>query len=142
MQLMQEVMQTEDLDSFVSSNIARFDQTFFSVLTANIQEATRQGQEKAAQQLGDLQSKILAIIEEKVPPEFKLLNVLLLAESTEQMKSMLAQNQALLTTQFMDLLERATADFESQGQTEIIERLRDIKTEADSLKASGSILMP
>jgi len=142
LQLLQEVMQADDLNTFVSNNIARFDQTFFSILAANIQEAAGQGQEKAAQQLGDLQSKLLAIIEERVPPEFKLLNILLLADSTEQMKSMLAQNQTLLTPQFIELLDRATADFESQGQTEIVKRLRSIKTEANSLKASGSILMP
>ena len=141
-QLLQEVLQASNLENFVSENLDRFDDTFFSVLAANAQGAAKQGQQKVAEQLAELQKRILTIIQEKVPPEFQLLNLLLVAESLEAIKTILAENRSLITAQFMDMLAEVKQDFAQQGQTQIVNRLDQIKQAADELRQGGIILTP
>jgi len=57
-------------------------------------------------------------------------------------KSSLEQNRALLTQQFMNLLEQAETDFTNQDQTQLLTRLKKIKEEATALKQSSTILIP
>ena len=140
--LIDTLLKAPDPEAFIKENIRSFDEPFFAVLAANVQEATQRGQQEVAQKLADLHQQIMAVIQEQIPPEFKLLNELLQLGDLDMIKGKLEENRALITDQFLDLIDRAKADFEGQGQAEVAQMLDQIKEAANSMKQGGIILTP
>ena len=140
--LMDAVLKAEDKRAFVEEHLREFDEGFFAILAANIQEAAKRGQDNVAETLTKLHQQIMAVIQEKIPPEFRFLNELLQLGDIDMIKGKLGENRALITDQFLALIDRAKEDFEGQGQTEIVALLEQIKVEANTLKQGGIILTP
>ncbi len=140
-QLLNELMQASDPKTLISEKIDQFDDTFFAILAANAQDAERQGQKDVAQKLINLQDQIMSIIQEKMPPEMRLLNQLLQVESPDLIKPTLEQNRTLITPQFMELLERVKASLESRGQQALLSLLMNIQAEAKDLQQDSSVIL-
>ena len=143
--LLNELMQAADAKTFIIENIDQFDDLFFSLLVANAQEAEKRGQKEVLQKLVNLQKQVVAVIQERFPPELRLLNQLLQLGSPDLIKPTLEQNRTSITPQFISLLEQVEADLDSRGQNQMRAMLRQIKTEAEAIKKGGRtspILIP
>jgi hypothetical protein len=139
--LLSELTQTSDPKSLISEKIDQFDDTFFAILIANAQDAEKRGQKDVAQKLMNLQDQIMSVIQEKMPPEMRLLNQLLQVESPDLIKPTLEQNRTLITPQFMELLQRVKASLESRGQQALLSLLLNIQTEAEALQQDSSVIL-
>lgn len=64
--LLREILQSGKPEKVLAKNIDQIDQTFFMVLSANIQEAQRQQQDEAAQALAALGDMAMAMLQEHV----------------------------------------------------------------------------
>lgn len=139
--LLNELMQASDPKALILEKIDQFDDIFFAILAANAQDAERQGQKDVAQKLINLQDQIMSVIQEKMPPEMRLLNHLLQVESPDLIKPTLEQNRTLITPQFMELLERVKASLESRGQQALLSLLMNIQAEAKALQQESSVIL-
>ena len=77
--VLQEVLQAPDTDAALQENIEQIDEMFLAVLASNIKQAEQSKATFAVQRLRTIYEKAIAILEERMPPEMKLLNRLLSA---------------------------------------------------------------
>jgi hypothetical protein len=141
-QLLSQLVQAPDPNSFIKKNLPHFDDVFFMVLANHIQAATQNGQKEMAERLSNLQNRIAATIDEQMPPELKLLSQLMQAESPEAIKPILEQRKAEITPRFMELLDRAINDLKSKGQHQLVGQIEVIKAAAAGVKQTSSIILP
>jgi len=140
--LIDELIKASDQKKFILDRLNEFDEAFFSILAAHIQESKNRGQKEVAEKLTGLHNQILSVMQEQIPPELKLLNELFQLTSPEMIKSKLEQNRALITPKFLTLLDQVKVDIEKQGNSQLLSHLEIIKKEAEAAKQGGIILMP
>ncbi|MYH62965.1 MAG: hypothetical protein F4148_14825, partial [Caldilineaceae bacterium SB0675_bin_29] len=75
--VLQEVLQAPDTDAALKENADQINEMFLAVLASNIRQAEQNRATFAAQRLRTIYEKAVAILEEQMPPEMKLLNRLL-----------------------------------------------------------------
>jgi hypothetical protein len=67
--LLKEIMQSQRPDQVIQQNLEQIDEAFFFILSANIEEAKRQGQNQAAQALQMIGNIALSMLREANPEE-------------------------------------------------------------------------
>jgi len=67
--LLKEIMQSQRPDQVIQKNLEQIDEAFFFILSANIEEAKRQGQNQAAQALQMIGNIALSMLREAHPEE-------------------------------------------------------------------------
>ncbi len=132
-QLMQNLVDAPNPQQFVQNNLAKFDEMFFTILIANIQEAQKAGQMETVQKLSNLYKLVMDTLQEQLPPEVQLLNKLVGAQTPQAIAALLAENKTLITPEFVAMVERMEAEVQSQGQPEISAALAEIKKQAQAI---------
>ncbi|NPV09620.1 MAG: hypothetical protein HPY83_16880 [Anaerolineae bacterium] len=93
------------LEDYLRQNSERLDEAFFAVLNMNIAEARRRNDENTARALGSVGAIAAKIMEEKAPPELRLLNELLRAAPQERAR-LLEERSELVTDEFVAALQQ------------------------------------
>lgn len=132
--LLSEILQAQDPEQAVRDRLEQIDSFVFAVLSMNIEEAARRGQKETAEALQNLGDLIMAVLEEKLPPEIRLINQLLQAAYPAETQNLLAQNKKLITPQFLEALENVVAQMQSSGQAQLAEHLAQVKEQARVLQ--------
>ncbi|MFQ5612982.1 MAG: CpXC domain-containing protein [Anaerolineae bacterium] len=133
-QLLTELLQAPDLEQAIRERLDQIDPIFFSFLSANIEEATRQGQTKTAEGLQQLGQMIMALLEENLSPDLRLLNQLVRTPTLEAAQTLLAQNKAAITPDFMQALDELIDDFRANGQAQLVQHFTRVREEAQVLQ--------
>ena len=115
---------------------------FFDVLQMNVEAALEAGDTQLAQALNLLGQLAMAILQQALPPELRLLNALLNARSEEHRRQILERNRRLLTPQFQQWLQQMEARMREEGRAEIAERIAAIRSLAEQVAAAPAILRP
>lgn len=122
-----------DPDQLLRENLQYLDETFLSVLGANLQDAERRGDLKRSSKLRALYDKVMALLQEQMPRELRFINVLLSQPSEEASRLLHEQGgqygEALLET--MDRIGRALAA--NNGDRAILEKLTRLRKEAETV---------
>ncbi len=131
-----------ELQEQLVQHLAELDDIFFDVLQMNIQAALREGDTRLAQALDLLGRLAMAILQQTLPPELRLLNALLNTPSEEGRRRLLERNRPLLTPEWLQWLQQMETRMREEGRTEMVEQITAIRALAKQVAAAPAILRP
>lgn len=124
--LLGEILAAEDKGAAVRANAPGLDNLFMYVLSSSISEAERRGDDSELEALREVQDAITAEIERQAPPQIRLVNRLLSAESFEEQQELLDDNPELLNAELLQLVEAITGEASDSGDARLEERLQRV----------------
>jgi hypothetical protein len=128
--LLSELIRSPEPRSAVREHIDEINDVFMSVLSMNVQEAERRGARDALVRMQMIWEEIMAIMEEGMPPEVRLINDLLRAPYPEETRKMIKARKEQITPEILTLMDRLVEDMTQRNDPESAKRLRDIKSQA------------
>jgi hypothetical protein len=126
-QTLQAIMEAKDRPAAIRERWGEIDDTFMYVLGAQIEQAERQGYAVDAQELRGVQEAIINEMESQAPPEIRLLNHLMRADSDSERRRLLDENQPMVTADFLKLLDAITAEVDASGDPQLKDNLSQVK---------------
>jgi hypothetical protein len=125
---LQAILDAEDTKAAINANLGRIDDTFMYVLSAMIAQAQQEGRDNQVVALKEVQNLIMEEAERQVPPEIRVVNKLLRAETEEAQRAVIEENLGLLSPRLVEVLDRLADELsEDGGGDDVIERVRKIK---------------
>jgi hypothetical protein len=128
--LLKLLLQAKDPREVAKQHLDEIDDAFFSVLTANIQQARSQKQEDVAKRLEQLGAMVLQVVEENMPPEVRLLNQLIQAKYPEGTQQLIDANREIITESFVAAIDQLADQMEKANQPDITTHLRQVARQA------------
>ena len=128
--VLQEVLQAPDTDAALRENADQINEMFLAVLASNIRQAEQNKATFAVQRLRTIYEKAVAILEEQMPPEMRLLNRLLSAPDEGTMRRLLQDNRSDLSQEFVAALKTLEERFNREGNGALASRVRSIRGQA------------
>jgi len=138
--LLNGILKAEDPEAFVRQHLAEIDDAFFSVLSANIQRAEAEKRDNVSQALRQIADMVMALLEEQLPPEIRLINQLLAAPDPGSARQLLESQRSAVTPQFVAALGQIIAKLEADGNADAAAQMKQIKSQAE-IMAQG-VLQP
>jgi hypothetical protein len=126
-EVLQEVLQAPDMDAALRENADVVDELFLSLLAANIEQAEAKGAAFAVKRLRTVYDKSIAMLQEKMPPDMRLLNQLMMAQDDAEVRNLLKENRALLSQDFVGALSNLEQRFRGEGSAEIADRIKSLR---------------
>ncbi len=128
--VLQEVLQAPDTDAALKENADQINEMFLAVLASNIRQAEQNKATFAVQRLRTIYEKAVAILEEQMPPEMRLLNRLLSAPDEGTMRRLLQDNRSQLSQEFVEALKTLEDRFSREGNSALASRVSSIRGQA------------
>ena len=125
--VLQEVLQATDTAAALREHSEQVDEVFLALLAANIQAAERSGATAAARRLTQIYQQALAIAQDKLPPEMRLLNQALMAPDDAVARQLLRENRELLTSEFVENMKVLERDMREGGRTDLADRMKSLR---------------
>ncbi len=129
-QLLRKLVRTEEPLKMARSHLSELDDTFAYVLQTQLQQAQEAGDQRRLEELMEVAQLLERVMEENMPPEMALARRLLMAPDDEQLRNLLEENRPMLTPPFLQFLEALEQGSLERGDTEVAERLAEIRAEA------------
>jgi hypothetical protein len=133
-QILSKILAADDLEQAVRESGAHIDQNFLAVLSANLQEAERQGASAAVKRLQQVWDAAMALVQEQAPPELQLINKLLAADGSNATRKILSENREQLTPEFLETLSSLIEEMDDQDSEELVARLKQIRSQAQLMR--------
>ncbi|MFL7793368.1 MAG: CpXC domain-containing protein [Anaerolineae bacterium] len=133
--LLRDLLLSSDPENLARRRMAEIDQTFLAMLVSEMQEAQEEGNEEAIKSLQAVWELLMRLSEESLPPVVRLLNRLMAVEDEGDIDKLLQANRALVTPEFVGLLEQAQAGMQEDEEAppESVERLALVVAKAKLL---------
>jgi hypothetical protein len=125
--VLQEILQAPDTDAALLENADQINDMFLALLASNIQQAQQSRAAFAVQRLRVIYEKAVAIVEERMPPELRLLNRLISAPDEGTLRGLLQENRSELSQEFVDTLKSLEERFNGEGNSALASRVRSIR---------------
>jgi hypothetical protein len=134
-QLLQEIVDSDDLEDTLRANLEDIDELFLSILASNLQAAEQAGRTKDAERLRQIGDRLVALVEESQPPEIRLINRLLTAEYPDETLALLKERSDQVTADLVELMRLVGEDLKGNGRLEAAQRLAKIQEQTEALLA-------
>ena len=125
------IVEAEDRRQVLLENMGRIDDTFMYVLSMMMAQAENEGQTEQLQTLREVHDLIIEEAERQVPPQIRLVNRLMRAETDQERRALLEENAAVVTPELAEmfdaLIDQISAEETGAQSEEAIERLRQLK---------------
>jgi len=131
--LLQRVLESDDPEQTIKEHLDEINEVFFLILSINIEEAKVRGEKDIAEALEGLGRMVMSILQERMPPQLRLINQLLEAEYPEETKRILEENASQITRELVDMMAIIVQDLQAQGRSQIARRLAGIQEQAMAL---------
>jgi phosphoenolpyruvate-protein kinase (PTS system EI component) len=131
--LLREALNAENPDEVLRAHSEEINEAFMLVLSANIESAQRAGQQDLAERMQEISRLAMEIVQEKLPPDERFINQLMLTEAPEEIGSLLRSNTALITVDFVKKLNEMADEQGNQGNKASAEKLRRLAREAGAM---------
>ncbi len=131
--LLHEILTANDPLAALHAHAAEVGEAFLMVLSANIGAAQRAGQEDIAIQLDALGEAAVNIIQDRLSPEERLINELMLVETPQEATKLLRKNVAKITPDFVKQLNILAEQEEKRSNKPASERLRQLARESGAM---------
>ena len=139
MDLLQEALSSSDPAQLLRERKDEVDVLFLSVLAAVMHSAEDEGQEEQLQRLRAVNDAALAVLQEDLPPELRLVNDLLAAEYPHETQKLLQDRRTEWNDELPTLLTTLAEDLDAQERRQTAQRLRELREQVESLLSeSGS----
>jgi hypothetical protein len=127
------LLQADDVEAAIHNNLDRIDETFLAVLQANLEEARNTGQVEVSSRLKRIRDEVLHLMQQAAPPEIRLINDLLSAESDEAAIAMLHERSDELAPDILTVFEELIRQLREAGNDGAADRLETLRTEAANI---------
>jgi len=124
--LLRDLLLSDDPETLARRRSLELDEAFFNVLATNLEKARAAGDEQAIRSLQSIWDLILRLTEEVIPPELRLVNRLVAAESDAEVERLLQENRDLVTESLVQFMEDVEASMREKGALEAAERLASV----------------
>jgi hypothetical protein len=131
--LLREILQSQDREAKVREHLGEIDDTFFAVLSANIAQAEEMGQKEIADNLRQVGSLVIGLLQESAPPEIRLVNQLMQAEYPGGTKKVLEENATQITAELIKVMDLIAENLKRDGQNKAAQRLSKIRAQAATM---------
>lgn len=138
--LLKAILQAEDPQALARERLDEIDDAFFAILSANIQAAEAANRKDMVQGLQRIGNMILAMMEERLPPEVRLINQLLDAPYPDGTRQLLEKQREVLTLEFIAGLDQIADELRQAGNTDLADHIRQVKEQAEII--SQGVLQP
>ena len=139
MDLLQEALSSSDPAQLLRERKDEVDVLFLSVLAAVMHSAEDEGQQEQVQRLRAVNDAALAVLQEDLPPELRLVNDLLAAEYPQETQQLLEERRTEWDEELPALLTKLAEDLDTQERRQTAQRLRELCEQVKSLLSeSGS----
>ncbi|MEX1019275.1 MAG: CpXC domain-containing protein [Litorilinea sp.] len=126
---LQEVLQSSDPQAMMTENADAIDDTFLAMLAANIQHAEQNKATAAARRLRQIYEMAVAIVQENLPDNLRLLNQLLSAPDEAAVRQLLKENRDLLSREYLESLKALETDMRDNEQAELANRIKSLRAQ-------------
>jgi hypothetical protein len=137
--LLRDLLLSDDPEALARRRFDEMDQAFFSVLTANLEEARAAGEEDAVEALQAIWGLGLRLMEESLPPELQLFNRLMTSRNDAEIDQLLEVNRHLVTEHLVQYMERAEVTLQEDGSSEAAEHLARVLQKARGIVAQNVV---
>lgn len=131
--LLKTILQAEDPQVAARQHLDEIDDAFFAVLTANMRYAETEKRNDLVQALQGLANVVLGLLEERLPPNVRLMNQLLNTAYPEGTGQLLERQREVLTPDFIASLDQLITDLEQAGNLEVANHVRQVKSQAETI---------
>lgn len=127
-EILNNILASDDMKETLHANINKIDDAFMYVLAGEIGRAEETNQQDRLEQLEALRDLLVAEAESQTPPEVRLLNDLVRAESEDEMRKLVDDNRDLLSPDLIAVVDALQDQAGTSGQQELVERLSGVKS--------------
>jgi hypothetical protein len=131
--LLQQIINTPDIDGAVAQSAGMIDTTFMSVLEANLQQAQRGGDQVLFERLLRVYNRVNAMIEDNMPPALRFLNDLLTTPTDEDAILLLNERAADYAADLLPTMEAVERILAQQGENALLTKLVFLRARAEQL---------
>ena len=125
--LVVELLQADDREAAIRENLDDINELFFLVLARLQEAAEKRGNERRAEELLQLSEEVLEIMQERLPPNLRLISNLMRAEYPEESNQLLEENRGLLDRAFLETFDLYVENADAPKDDELTERLQRIR---------------
>lgn len=122
-QFLQLLVNSPQPAELIRSNIDQIDDTFMSVLVANVQEAQRRGDVGTSGRLREIYEQVVSILQENMQPELRFINELLSTETDEAARDLLISRFDEYAETLVPMLDAVGQVLAQRGEPAMIEKL-------------------
>ena len=129
-EVLQAVLEAPDPAEALRQFADAIDETFLAMLAANIDRAEKNNATAAARRLHEIYDAALDIVQERMPPEMRLINQLVNAPDNGAVRKLLEENRGMLSREFIEALRQLEDDFRARNGAEVADRLKSVRGQA------------
>jgi hypothetical protein len=122
------LLSADDKQAAIRANIRDIDDVFMLLLSATMAQAENKGDTAKLAELREIQDGIIQEVEQQAPPQVRLINQLLKAESDEEMRRLLDENTELLQPQLLEMVGAIADQADETDDEELKSRLGRLET--------------
>ncbi len=130
---LQEVLQAANPEEMLRERSDEVSEMFLAVLASNIEQAQQKNATFAVKRLRSVYAIAVGILEEKLPPDLRLLNQLVSTKDEGEVRRLLQANRTLLSTEFVEGLRGLEDRFRGEKNNELAARIKSIRVQATML---------
>ena len=127
------LLSAPDIQTAITNNLDRIDQTFLQVLQANLEEARKSGNIEVSSRLKEIRDEVLALVQAAAPPEIQFINNLLSAETLEDAQSILRDQQDMVSEDLLLVMDDLMDQLRQAGNDQAASRLEALRGEAAAI---------
>jgi hypothetical protein len=131
--LLQAALDAPDPKAVLQERGDQIGEAFLMVLSATMESAHRNNQADLLERLSTIEKLAVEVIQERLSPEERLINELMMAETAQQRSQIMRQHATLVTTEFVKNLNALADEHEKRGLKENAAGLRQVAREAGAL---------
>lgn len=129
-QLLQEVLQETDTEAALRERVDSLDESFLALVAENIRRMDEAGAAGAAQRLARVYEQALAILQEQMPEDMRLMNRLITAPDDAAVRKLLREHRELVSPGFLDTLRAFETQARDNAHPELADRIKSIRSQA------------
>ena len=129
-EVLQAVLEAPDAAEALRQYADAIDDTFLGLLAGNIERAEKNNATAAARRLREIYDAALDILQERMPPEMRLINQLVNAQDKSGVRKLLEENRSLISPDFVEALRQLEDDFRARNAVDVADKLKSVRAQA------------
>ncbi len=129
-EVLQAVLEAPDAAEALQQYADAIDDTFLGLLASNIERAEKNNATAAARRLREIYDAALDILQERMPPEMRLINQLVNAQDKGGVRKLLEENRSLISPDFVEALRQLEDDFRARNAVDVADKLKSVRAQA------------
>ena len=131
--LLQEILQSDNLEQAVVANLDRIDDLFLRNLALSLQAAEQEGRSEDVDKLRQVGDVLTKLIQESQPPEIQFINELLAVEYPDRTQALLHENSEQVTPRLLEVMRLVEDSLSKSGREPVAQRLTEIREQAKAM---------